>query len=139
MYKPLGVNEILLEEVLGNQLLFHFHSVVWEECFGQLGVKLLDLLRDLVSLKTFLGLLILLANCGVVLHVRVDDEGCKGIVIFLVDVILHDGQEVESREDWVREIDVVIEVKVLIIVTFDGVRGGDDTTSGLETSNNTGL
>lgn len=139
MYKPLGVNEILLEEVLGNQLLFHFHSVVWEECFGQLGVKLLDLLRDLVSLKTFLGLLILLANRGVVLHVRVDDEGCKGIVIFLVDVILHDSQEVESREDWVREIDVVIEVKVLIIVTFDGVRGGDDTTSGLETSNNTGL
>ena len=139
MYEPLGVNEILLEEVLGNQLLFHFHSVVWEECFGQLGVKLLDLLRDLVSLKTFLGLLILLANRGVVLHVRVDDEGCKGIVIFLVDVILHDGQEVESREDWVREIDVVIEVKVLIIVTFDGVRGGDDTASGLETSNNTGL
>lgn len=139
MYEPLGVNEILLEEVLGNQLLFHFHSVVWEECFGQLGVKLLDLLRDLVSLKTFLGLLILLANRGVVLHVRVDDEGCKGIVIFLVDVILHDSQEVESREDWVREIDVVIEVKVLIIVTFDGVRGGDDTTSGLETSNNTGL
>lgn len=139
MYEPLGVNEILLEEVLGNQLLFHFHSVVWEECFGQLGVKLLDLLRDLVSLKTFLGLLILLANRGVVFHVRVDDEGCKGIVIFLVDVILHDSQEVESREDWVREIDVVIEVKVLIIVTFDGVRGGDDTTSGLETSNNTGL
>jgi hypothetical protein len=74
-----------------------------------------------------------------VLHVRVDDKGCKGIVILLIDVILYDSQEVESREDWVREIDVVIEVKVLIIVTFDGVRGGDDTTSGLETSNNTGL
>lgn len=106
----------------------------------QCSVKLLDPLLGLLSFKTFvLGLLVLLKNCGVVLHVRVDDEGCKGIVIFLIDVILDDSQEVESREDWVCEIDVVIEVEVLIIVTFDGVRGGNDTASGLETGNDTGL
>ena len=30
MYEPLRVDEVLLEELLGNQLLFDFHPVVWE-------------------------------------------------------------------------------------------------------------
>ena len=70
---------------------------------------------------------------------RVDDEGCEGIVSLFIDVVFDHGKKVESGEDWVREVDIIIEVECLVVVTVNRVSSCDDTASCLKTCDNTSL
>ena len=44
------------------------------------------------------------------LHVRVDYEGGKLIIDFLLDLIADDSQDVETRQNWVCQVNIIVEV-----------------------------
>lgn len=68
---------------------------------------------------------------------RVDNECSKSIVLFLINFIFNDREDIESRENRVSQLNVIIEVQWGIIITLDGIGSGDNTTSCLQTCNNT--
>ena len=70
---------------------------------------------------------------GVVLHVRVDHEGCQSVVVILADLVLNHCEQVESGEDRSGQVNVVVEVEGHVVGSFERVRGCDHTASGLKT------
>ena len=69
----------------------------------------------------------------------VDYEGGKCIVSLFIDIILYNGKKIESREDWVREVNIIIKIESLVIVTVDWVCSCNNTAPSLKTSDNTSL
>ena len=86
-----------------------------------------------------LGLLGGNGNLRVILHVRVDHKGSKGIIHFLVDLILDDREDVKTREDGLGEIDIISEVQGIVVVAFQGVGSSNNGAASLEGGHNTCL
>ena len=60
------------------------------------------------------------------LHVRVNDESGKLIVNIFLYFITDDGQYIETRENRVCEVDVVIKVKLWLVNTSDRISRSND-------------
>ena len=102
MAVALGIDDIVLVELLRERILFFLFvkSLAYEHVVGQ------------VSLDFFIafGLFLHELSGRMALHVRVDNEGGKHLILFLVDFVTDDGEQIESGQDRVRQINVVIEI-----------------------------
>ena len=74
-----------------------------------------------------------------VLHVRVNNEGGQSVINLFVHLVLDNSQNVETRQDRLGEINIVLEVKGIVVVTLDRVGSCDDTASSLKTCHDTSL
>jgi len=74
-----------------------------------------------------------------VLHVRVDNEGGQSVINLFVHFVLDNSQNVETRQDRLGEINIVLEVKGIVVVTLYRVGSCDDTASSLKTCHDTSL
>lgn len=124
MAVALGVDDIVLVELLRERILFFLFvkSLAYEHVVGQ------------VSLDFFIafGLFLHELSGRMALHVRVDNEGGKHLILFLVDFVTDDGEQVESGQDRVRQINVVIEIKLSLVDTTNRVSGSNNRTACLE-------
>lgn len=68
---------------------------------------------------------------------RVEYKCSKHVVNLGICLILDNGKDIETREDRVSELNVVIEVAVNAIDSTNRVSSGNDGTAGLKLSNNT--
>jgi hypothetical protein len=68
--------------------------------------------------------------------VRVDDESGEGVVEVILWFVADDGQDVETGENRVGEVDIVIEVLIWLVNTPNWVSGRDNGASCLEGGNN---
>jgi len=87
---PLGVNYVLLEEVL----------LEWYRCVRHKSQGCIlehVLCQVLANLKSLLGLVWILFAHGVTLHVRVNNECGELIVNLLLDLVADDGEDIETR------------------------------------------
>ena len=73
------------------------------------------------------------------LHVRVNDEGGQLVVLVLVHFVTDDGEQVESRQDRVSQVHIIIEVELRLVNTADRVSGCNNRAASLERRNNTSL
>ena len=134
--EPLGIDQILLEKRLFDYVqMLLVHSVIGQHFLTELLLDHSKLSCFLVLVETIVVLDALKhTHLGwVVLHVRVDHESCKGIVIVLVNFIFHHGQEVESGQDGSCQINVVIEVQSHVVGSLQGVCSSNDTAPCLKT------
>lgn len=69
----------------------------------------------------------------------IDNESRQCIVFFSVNIVFNDSEKVESGEDWISQVDVVVEIQRLVIVSVDRVCCCDDTAPSLETCDNASL
>lgn len=69
---------------------------------------------------------------GMVSHVRVDYESGEHIVVGWLGLVLDHSQDVETRENGVSELDVVVEVAVDSVDASDRVRCCDYRATGLK-------
>jgi hypothetical protein len=74
-----------------------------------------------------------------VLHVRVDNEGGQSVINLFVHLVLDYSQNIETRQDRLGEINIVLEVKGIVVVTLNRVGSCDDTASSLKTCHDTSL
>jgi len=73
---------------------------------------------------------------GVVLGMGTDYEGSQLLISIGVHLVPDDTQNVETRDNWFSEVDVIQESERGIISSADGVGSSNDCTPGLERSNN---
>lgn len=66
-----------------------------------------------------------------------DDELGQHLILDGIDSILDDAEDVESRENGLCEFDVLLEGNGGIVSTSDRICGGDDSTSSLESGDDT--
>ena len=62
---------------------------------------------------------------------RVYHEGGQGIINFFIDFVSDYGEDIESGEDRVSEIDIVAEVEGSVVGALQRIGCSDDTASGL--------
>jgi len=67
------------------------------------------------------------------------DELGEHLVLDRIDGILHDAEDVESRENGFREFDVLLEGNGRVVSTSDRVGSGDDGASSLEGGDDSGF
>lgn len=72
-------------------------------------------------------------------QVTSNDELGEHLVLDGVDGILHDAEDVESREDGFRELDVLLEGDRMVVSTSNRVGSGDDGASSLEGGDDSGF
>lgn len=53
---------------------------------------------------------LILPDLGVILHVRVDDEGCECVILLLINFVLDNRENVKTRQNWLGQVHVVDEV-----------------------------
>jgi len=58
--------------------------------------------------------------------VRVDDESGKGVVKIILWFVTDDGQDVETGENRVGEVDIIVEVLIWLVNTPNWVSGRDN-------------
>ena len=137
--ESLGINEILLEQRLLDYVeVLLVHPVVGQHLLGQLLLDGSESLRLFVLVESIIVLNApYLADLGgVVLHVGVDHESCKCVIVVFVDLVLHNCQKVESGKDGSCQVYVVVEVEGHIVGTFQRICCCDNTASCLKTCNN---
>ena len=74
-----------------------------------------------------------------VLHMRIDNKSGEHVILFDFGFVLDHGQNIESTEDRVSQLHVVIEVAVDSVHTSDWVSGCDNGASSLKLGNDTSL
>ena len=74
-----------------------------------------------------------------ILHVGIDHERGQGIVNIFLRLIPDHAQNVETRENWVCKINVVIEVQLWFVHSSNGIGCSDHRASSLQGSNYTCL
>ena len=88
--------------VEGRLSLIHLlEDRVFEQIFSQVVVDFVGALLLVV---------IRLTAVGVTLHVRVDDEGGQLVVDLLLNLVTDDSENIETRENGVGQINVVVEI-----------------------------
>ena len=70
-----------------------------------------------------------------ILHVRVDDECGERIILLFIYLVLDNGEDVETRENGVRQVYVVNEVQSVVVGTFQGVGSSYHCAAGLQGGN----
>jgi hypothetical protein len=63
---------------------------------------------------------------------RVKHESCQRIINGLITVVPDHGQQIESRQDGIRQVHIIIEVQVALVNTTDGISCCDDGTSSVQ-------
>jgi len=74
-----------------------------------------------------------------VLHVRIDNKSGEHVIFLNLGFVLDHGQNIESTEDRVSQLNVVIEVAVDSVHATDWVSGCDNGASSLELGDDTSL
>lgn len=74
-----------------------------------------------------------------ILHVRVDHKCGERVIKGLFWLVANHSEDVETRENWVSQVDVVVEVLVWLVDTADWVGCSDDRASSLQGSNDASL
>lgn len=148
----LGVLDVLLDESVVENLLAlvrsfprrRRHSSVQERVVALKDGRLLSSFCE--SLRTDAEVLFEVVERGsTLLESRLDvamhpqDVLRDEAVSLLVDVVGHDEEEIESREERVGEGDVLVGILVDVVLSVDGVGGGDNGASGVERGVDTGL
>jgi len=116
---PLGVNYVLAEELLlkrHSRILHHCQRRIFQHILSQMLANLLILLRLV---------LVDLAH-GVTLHVGVDNEGCELIIDLLFYLVTNDCEDIETRQDWVSQIHIIVEVELRLVNTANWVSCRND-------------
>ena len=70
---------------------------------------------------------------------RVDDECCQCIILLLVHLVLDNCQDIETRKNGLCKIHIIGEVECVVVVALNGIGCGDNTATGLQRRDNTGL
>lgn len=74
-----------------------------------------------------------------ILHMRVDNESSKGIILLFVDFILNNSKNVKSGKNRVCKVYIIIEVESSIVGSFNRVSCSYHTAPSLERGDNTSL
>ena len=87
------------------------------------------------------GVLILVHSVGARVRaaVGVDHEGGEPLVLFRVNGVAYDDEDVEARKDGLGELDVLGEGDGAVVAAADGVGGGDDAAAGLQGGHDAGF
>ena len=127
----LGVNQIFLEHLLWNDIwILLVHAIVWEHVLIKVRLASFKLFGSLLLRNLLIFLIVFnLSDLWMVLHVWIDDESSQSIIIILINLVLHDGQEIKSGENWSSKVNIVIEVQSGVVISLQRVSCCNDTAS----------
>ena len=130
----LRVNQIFLEHLLWNDIwILLVHAIVWEHVLVKVCLASFELLSSLLFWDLLIFLIVFnLSDLWMVLHVWIYDESSQSIVVILINLVLHDGQEIKSRKNWSCEINIIIEIQRGIVISLQRVSCCNDTASCLQ-------
>ena len=73
------------------------------------------------------------------LHVRVDYESSQLVIDLFFDFVADDSEKIETRQDRIRQINIVVEVELGLVDAANRVSSGDDRAASLQRSNDSRL
>ena len=85
-----------------------------------------------VNLLVFLWLLIVIFAKRMALHVRVDDKGCQLVINLLLNFVSDDREEVESRQNRISQVNVVVKVALWPVNASNWIGCSDDRATSLQ-------
>lgn len=126
----LGVHDVLSEHVLGDDLR-HQH--------GSTPSRLVVVTHVRIHARRHVHLVLCRVKLRVTSEMTSHDELREHLVLHRVDRVLDDAEHVETGQDRLGELDVLLKRNGRVVSTPDRVSRGDDSAPGLEGRDDTGL